>query len=427
MSCLLWNCRGLGNPQTVHELTIMVKQKDPLVLFLSETKLDEKRMEILWCYWGFARKVIVSSRGQSGGLALLWSKEISVSISSYSHYHIDAVMNEGVDGAWRFTGFYGSPTVAGKAGAWDLLRVLRVHHNIPWFCGGDFNELTHAAEKWGRVARPESQMREFRHVIDDCGFLDLGFAGPSYTWWNKQSGPAQVLARLDRGLAIVEWLLQFPNSRVTHLHSIFSDHRPLWVELTPAGCALRPRRRRFKFEEMWTMHEGCEDTIRKAWATRQKGTPMFQVMEKIKASREELKKWSYDQFGSIRAAIATKTRLMQREEELRLEDQNVQLIQNLSSELSDLHSKEEKMWKQRSRTLWLQSGDRNTKYFDCQATNRRRRNHIMGSVTKLVHGRAMRKQWRVLLWGTTGTCLPLLNQGTLMKFFGVWIGWLQLK
>jgi hypothetical protein len=229
-----------------------------------------------------------------------------VSISSYSQHHI---MDYG-GAAWRFTGFYGSPTVAGKSVAWDLLRVLRGHHNLPWICGGDFNELLQGEEKWGRVARPESQMKEFRKVIDECGFVDLGFVGSPFTWWNKQNGIARVVERLDRCLATAEWLLKFPNNRVTHLRAVFSDHRPLWVELSLSGNAMWPRRKRFRFEEMWTFHQGCEDTIWKAWETRHNGTLMFQVVEKIKASREELKKWSFNQFGSIWAAIATKTLML---------------------------------------------------------------------------------------------------------------------
>ena len=82
MSCLVWNCRGLGNPQTVHELTIMVRQKDPTALFVSETKLDEKRLELLRCLWSFAGKFVVPSHGQSGGLALFWCRGTDVSISS---------------------------------------------------------------------------------------------------------------------------------------------------------------------------------------------------------------------------------------------------------------------------------------------------------------------------------------------------------
>ena len=169
MSCLAWNCRGLGNPQTVHELSIMVRKKDPLVLFLSETKLDENWLEVLQCQWSFVGKFVVPSRGQSGGLVMFWSGRMGVSISSYSQHHIDAVMDYQSTNAWHFTRFCDSPTVEGKSVAWGILRALRTHHDLPWLCSGDFNELLSGGEKWGRRPRPEPQMLQFRQVVDDWG------------------------------------------------------------------------------------------------------------------------------------------------------------------------------------------------------------------------------------------------------------------
>ena len=40
MSCLSWNCRGLGNPQTEDELVALVTTKDPKIVFLMETKVE---------------------------------------------------------------------------------------------------------------------------------------------------------------------------------------------------------------------------------------------------------------------------------------------------------------------------------------------------------------------------------------------------
>ena len=45
MSCLNWNCRGLGNPQIEDELIAFVSNKDPKIVFVMETKLEKIPME----------------------------------------------------------------------------------------------------------------------------------------------------------------------------------------------------------------------------------------------------------------------------------------------------------------------------------------------------------------------------------------------
>ena len=45
MSCLSWNYRGLGNPQTEEELVALVGNKDPKLVFLMETKVEKVVLE----------------------------------------------------------------------------------------------------------------------------------------------------------------------------------------------------------------------------------------------------------------------------------------------------------------------------------------------------------------------------------------------
>ena len=45
MSCIVWNCRGLGNQLAVQELVDLVQAKGPAVVFLAETLADEARLD----------------------------------------------------------------------------------------------------------------------------------------------------------------------------------------------------------------------------------------------------------------------------------------------------------------------------------------------------------------------------------------------
>ena len=62
------------------------------------------------------------------------------------------------------------------------MRTLNHHPDVPWMCAGDFNEIIRQGEKLGGVIRNHRQMQLFRDVLDECGFLDLGFLGSRFTW-----------------------------------------------------------------------------------------------------------------------------------------------------------------------------------------------------------------------------------------------------
>ena len=60
----------------------------------------------------------------------------------------------------------------------------------------------------------------------NCGFFDLGFSGPAYTWTNKRFFSNPIYERLDRCLANADWCNTFPISNVYNMpifHNI-SDH-----------------------------------------------------------------------------------------------------------------------------------------------------------------------------------------------------------
>lgn len=63
-------------------------------------------------------------------------------------------------------------------------------------CGG-FNEITRAYEKLGGSIRSKRQMQEFRDVLDECGFKDLGYKGGKFMWCNGRREGYTIWERLD--------------------------------------------------------------------------------------------------------------------------------------------------------------------------------------------------------------------------------------
>ena len=114
MSCLSWNYRGLGNPQTEDELVALVGNKDPKMIFLMETKCEKSTIERIGRKTQFSNNFVAPRVNNGGGLALLWKIDFQVDVQSHSERHIDVIIDHGVDDAWRFMGFYGDPDTASR-------------------------------------------------------------------------------------------------------------------------------------------------------------------------------------------------------------------------------------------------------------------------------------------------------------------------
>ena len=99
MSCLSWNCRGLRNPQIEDELVALVNNKDPMLVFLMETKVEKYVLDCIGRKIKYSNLFVVPCHNTSGGLAFFWKTDSNVDVQSFSDHHIDSIIDYGVDDA----------------------------------------------------------------------------------------------------------------------------------------------------------------------------------------------------------------------------------------------------------------------------------------------------------------------------------------
>ncbi|KAL0313073.1 UNVERIFIED_CONTAM: hypothetical protein Sradi_5706600 [Sesamum radiatum] len=107
------------------------KKYKPSVVFLSETKCNRRKFEDIRSKFDMFG-IEVTPRGRSGGLMLLWDKNLTVQIRSYSTDYIDAdIYDDEVSEGCRFTSFYGNPEVARRKASWEKLIRLSQESTKP--------------------------------------------------------------------------------------------------------------------------------------------------------------------------------------------------------------------------------------------------------------------------------------------------------
>lgn len=214
---------------------------------------------------------------------------------------------------------------------------------------------------------------EFISVIEACGLVDLGFTGQSFTWCNQRSPNARFWKRLDRVMVNDRWLEIMPQTIITHLSSVGSDHCPLLMDMV---ARQEKAIRYFKFLHFWVENQNFRSVVQNCWSRNIQGNPMWVFDMKMKRLATTLSTWSKTEYGDIFANVKDF------EEQLKIDE--VDIINNNTEEnRSKLHvtsasyikflKLEESILKQKTKLQWFKYGDTNSKYFHVVMRGRKRK------------------------------------------------------
>ena len=208
-------------------------------------------------------------------------------------------------------------------------------------------------------------MNDLNECINSNCLVDLRYTRIYFTWSNRRYNRTDFRERkLDRALVNQKWLDIYPNSHAMFRPAGISDHSPCIVDM---GMNIKRKGTPFKFYNYWTSLDNFHIVIQNAWHINVQGTFQFQLSQKLRHTKTELKKFAKKKFrkekqnvDAAREALFECQALIDRNPN----DWNNRAKENvLMTKLLEALRIEEDAVRQRSKTLWLELGDKNTNYF----------------------------------------------------------------
>jgi exonuclease III len=381
MKLLSFNVRGLGGWEKRREVLRLVREKNPFVFCIQETKLqvvDDFVCRSLWGgeSYGFSYR---PSLGAACGILTLWnSKEVDVFMSmSFENVLIikGRFLKSGVD--FAIANVYAPCDNVGREHLWE--RVAALIHNDEgraWCVSGDFNAIRSESERKSRVIGGVSEnFSAFNNFIDFTMLVDLPLGGRNFTWYR---GDGLSMSRLDRFLLSEEWINSWPNCFQVALSRSVSDHCPILLSIDEANWGPRPNR----MLKCWSDLPGYKEFVLEKWRTfNVNGWGGYVLKEKLKLIKGSLKMWHQTHTQNLQAKIqSAKDRLScldVKAEEQDLLDEELGEVHLLSSEVISLSKLHASIQWQKSRLNWLREGDANSKFFHGILAARRRTNALL--------------------------------------------------
>ncbi|XVF74117.1 hypothetical protein PTKIN_Ptkin13bG0034500 [Pterospermum kingtungense] len=370
MDLLVWNCQGAASNEFLRLLRDLLRQHQPKILGLLETRVSGTHADAICRKIGFASWMRIEAVGFSGGIWVFWKEVVELDIL-YTHpqFVLFKVM-DGIGSHWYLTIVYGSPDGGLRKKLLNDLDFGVLGIMGPCLVVGDFNAVL-SVEEVSSGSLASNRCAGFQDWIFDNGLLDMGFVGSRFTWSRGLSSSTLKAARLDRALCNVEWRNRFSNVFVVHAPRVKSDHNPLIIKCY--GGETNTRGSNFKFQAAWFTHKDFYRLVKSTWEENE--TLLCNTVRMA----NELRRWNVEVFGNIfkkKRELWARINGVQRALGVRNNNRLIKLENKLQRELQVVLQQEELLWFQKSREEWIKSGDCNIGYYHASTVIRRSRNNI---------------------------------------------------
>ncbi|XP_015170882.1 uncharacterized protein [Solanum tuberosum] len=369
MKTICWNARSINTQGSLERLQSLKKIHHTSIIAILEPFADKNHINNYRIMLNMDNAI----SNDNGKIWLFWTNDITYTLTECDAQQITGVIkHDAFVEKFIFSVIYAKCKDQLRRPLWD--RMLHIStDNVPWCTIGDFNVITSTEEKKGGVPYNMNKSLEFISVIEACGLVDLGYSGQHFTWCNQRAEQARVWKRLDRAMVNDKWLEIMPQTNISHLPYVGSDHTPLLMEMTVND---NQGIKYFKFLHCWVDNDSFMDTVTSCWNKEVHGNPMWRWHQKIKKLTTTLSAWSKKEFGDIYSKVKEfEERVKVVEDELinNNTETNRQNLHYINTTYIKYLKLEEGILKQKTQLQWFKEGDANTKYFHALMRGRRRR------------------------------------------------------